>query len=733
VQQTPAVKDLVLIGGGHAHLSVLRRFAMRPLPGVRLTLVSRTSQSPYSGMLPGFIAGHYTAREMHFDLRALAHQARCRFILGEVTGLDLAAHEIRFADRPPLEFDLLALNTGSTPALPAKILNDLKLTPVKPIDAFAHRWQAIEARVLSSVTACHVGVIGGGAGGVELVLAMQHRLQAARRERGARVDNLSFTLLCADASVLPGHNASTRAAFTRILAARGIALHTGTRVQEVDGERVAAADGRSFSFDEILWVTTAAPAPWFRASGLDTDAQGYVQVGTDLRSVSHASVFAAGDCAAIAGHPRPKAGVHAVRQGALLAENLQRFFLGQSLQHWVPQQQALAILATGPRHALATRGRWSVQGAWVWRWKDWIDRRFMRKFQSLPAIMAAPDHAIPNALQGEIAALGPLEGRCGGCGAKVAAHTLRSALCALPGADAGMEFDDAAVSEFPAGELAVQSLDGFRSFIDDPWLFGRITAAHAVSDLFAMGATPHSALAHVTLPVNGEDITRRDLVQLIAGARATLGAAGAALVGGHTAEGAEMSLAFSVTGFAPRGALRPKRAPHPGDVLILTKALGTGVLLAADMQGRCFSPWLDAALRTMSEDNGRAARILRGYEVHALTDVTGFGLAGHLGEMLEGSLLRAELDLAELPVLAGAEDRVAGGVRSTLHTRNEHLPDSITLRNAAAHPERHALLFDPQTSGGLLAALPAEQAQECLRNLQDAGCAAAIIGAVRAI
>lgn len=733
MQHTPAVKDLVLIGGGHAHLSVLRRFAMRPLPGVRLTLVSRTSQSPYSGMLPGFIAGHYTAREMHFDLRALAHQARCRFILGEVTGLDLAVHQIRFADRPALEFDLLALNTGSTPALPARIINDSRLTPVKPIDAFAHRWQAIEARVLSSSTACHVGVIGGGAGGVELVLAMQHRLQTARRERGSKVDNLSFTLLCADDSVLPGHNASTRATFTRILAARGISLHTGTRVQEVDGERVAAADGRSFSFDEILWVTTAAPAPWFQVSGLGTNEHGYVQVGTDLRSVTHASVFAAGDCAAIAGHPRPKSGVHAVRQGALLAENLQRFFLGQPLQHRVPQQQALAILATGPRHALATRGRWSAQGAWVWRWKDWIDRRFMRKFQSLPTPMAARDLAVPTSLGEEISALGPLEGRCGGCGAKIAAHTLRNALCALPGPDAGMAFDDAAVSEFPAGELAVQSLDGFRSFIDDPWLFGRITAAHALSDLYAMGATPHSALAHVTLPVNGEDITRRDLVQLTAGARSVLGAAGAALVGGHTAEGAEMSLAFSVTGFAQRSALRPKRAPLAGDVLILTKALGTGVLLAADMQGRCFSPWLDTALQTMSEDNGRAARILRGHEVHALTDVTGFGLAGHLGEMLEGSLLLAEIDLAALPVLEGAEDMVAAGIRSTLHVRNEHLPDSVALRNAADHPGRYALLFDPQTSGGLLAALPAHEAHGCLKALQEAGCTAALIGEMRAI
>jgi selenide,water dikinase len=732
VQHTPAIKDLVLIGGGHAHLSVLRRFAMRPLPGVRLTLVSRTSQSPYSGMLPGFIAGHYTDREMHFDLRALAHRVGCRFILAEVTGLDPAAGRVQLADRCDLEFDLLSLNTGSTPAMPARLIDDTRFTPVKPIDAFARRWQAIEHRVLSSNDACHLGIIGGGAGGIELVLAMQHRLHAARQAQGAPADTLTFTLLCAEDGLLPGHNRAARAAFARILAERGVAVQTSARVEEVEGKRVSTADGRAFCFDEILWVTSAAPAAWFRKAGLGTDEHGYVKVGTDLRSVSHPGIFAAGDCASIEGHPRPKAGVHAVRQGAWLAENLQRVLLGRPLRHEIPQRQALAILATGPRHAVATRGPWSVQGRWVWRWKDFIDRRFMRKFQSLPAPMAAGAQPASVALHEELSALGPLEGRCGGCGAKVAAQTLRSALGALAGSGAHVTMEDAAVSEFPAGQVAVQSMDGFRSFIDDPWLFGQITAAHALSDLQAMGATPHSALAYVTLPVNGEALTRRDLTQLLAGAQTVLRASGAALVGGHTAEGAEMSLALSVTGFAARECLRPKRAPHAGDVLILTKALGTGVLLAAHMQGRSFSPWIDAALQAMCDDNACAARLLSEYTVHALTDVTGFGLAGHLGEMLEESGLVAEVELCALPVLAGALEMLAAGVRSTLHARNAKLPASIALRDTAPDPARYDLLFDPQTSGGLLAALPAHEGSACLRTLQEAGCVAAIIGTVRA-
>lgn len=740
---TPVVKDLVLLGGGHSHLPVLRQFGMRPVPGIRLTLVSRGSQSPYSGMLPGLVAGHYSAADMHFDLRALADFAGARFIQADVTGIDTGNRRVLLADRPPLEYDWLSINVGSTPSLAdlaaAPSLAHAHLTPVKPIDRFHARWLETERRVLDGTGACRIGVVGGGAGGVELVLAVQHRLRSRLLAAGRDPARLSFHLVTATAEILPTHHARTRRALARVLAARGVQVLTGKRVVAADAAGVTAADGTHIPLDEILWVTSAAAAPWLREAGLAVDAAGYVRVGADLRSVSHPEIFAAGDCAAVDGAPRPKSGVFAVRQGPVLADNLRRACHGAPLRRYKAQRDALAILATGPRHAIASRGSACIGGDWVWRWKDFIDRRFMRRFQQLPT-MAAPatPPAPPTPLLTEFAALGPLGMRCGGCGAKVGAEILGAALRTLPrharddvliGLDGP---DDAAVTRIPVGQLAVHTIDGFRAFTQDPWLFGEITAAHCLSDIFAMGATPQTALAYVTLPLAATAPARRDLASLLAGASAVFAREDTALVGGHTAEGAELALAFAVNGTIAPDATVAKDSVRAGDVLILTKPLGTGVVLAGAMRRLARPAWVDAALDSMRRTNGPAARAARAGPLHAMTDVTGFGLAGHLGEMLRRGGLRATLDLAALPLLDGAEALAADGVRSTLHQGNARLDPAIVT--SEDDPARRALLFDPQTSGGLLLAVPAEEAAACLARLAAAGCEkAARVGRISAV
>ena len=733
----PVVKDLVLIGGGHAHLAVLKRFGMQPLPGVRLTLLSRSSQSPYSGMLPGLIAGHYTVDEMHFDLRALADFAQARFLLVEVIGLDLAAQRVICRDRSPVEFDLLSINAGSTPSLADLVASSVQLTPVKPIDEFNARWLAMKTRILAASRALKIGVVGGGAGGVELVLAIRHRLLRELAAAGGSATLHEFHLFTATDEILPSHNRRTRETFARVLASQGIQVHVGQRIVRVDENTAHALSGARFPLDEVLWVTSAASAPWFAAAGIAVNSAGYIRVGADLRSVSHPSVFAVGDCAAIDGAPRPKSGVYAVRQGPPLAENLRRACLGEPPRPYHPQRDALSLISTGAQHAVASRGAWQISGAWVWRWKDWIDRRFMRKYQQLPVMSVAVPDAPPAALARELAALGPLAMRCGGCGAKVGAEIIAEALRDLPAQpreDIVLGLggrDDAAVTALPPGRLAVHTIDGFRAFISDPYVFGQITAAHCLSDIFAMGAQPQSALAYVTLPLAAPALLRRDLSQLLTGASAVFEREGTMLVGGHTSEGAELSLAFAINGHVGREQFKPKDALQAGDALILTKPLGTGVLLAGAMRRLAQSAWLDTALEHMIATNGPAARAVQPFEVHAMTDVTGFGLAGHLREMLRRGGLRAALTLADLPVLAGATELIETGVRSTLHHQNERLEDSLMIVDQSAYPARFPLLFDPQTSGGLLIALPAQQAGACLEALRAAGCrAAAVIGTV---
>jgi selenide,water dikinase len=247
-----------------------------------------------------------------------------------------------------------------------------------------------------------------------------------------------------------------------------------------------------------------------------------------------------------------------------------------------------------------------------------------------------------------------------------------------------------------------------------------------------MGATPQSALAYVTLPLAAPALMQRDLTQLLAGAIATLNAAGALLVGGHTSEGAELALALAVNGHVEPGQMRAKDNPQAGDVLVLSKALGTGMVMAAEMRGLARSEWLDACVAQMLTTHATAAAELARFEVHALTDVTGFGLAGHLAEMLRRGGLQARLQLGALPVLPGASELSAQGVRSSLHRQNERLIPAITVADRDTSPDRYALLFDPQTSGGLLLALPAAQAPACVAALRAVGYTAAAIGYISA-
>ncbi|MGE0260657.1 MAG: selenide, water dikinase SelD [Alphaproteobacteria bacterium] len=734
----PVVKDIVLVGGGHAHVAVLKSFGMRPMPGARLTLIARDVETPYSGMLPGLVAGHYSRDEAHIDLRPLARFAGARLYHDTAIGLDLAGQRVLCAERPPVAYDLLSLDIGSTPDMRGFPGAAENVTPVKPIDRFLDRWHAVEERVLAARGPQRIGVAGGGAGGTELILAVRHRLLDCFARAGRSSEGLSFHIVT-DHGVLPDAPAYTRRAFDRVLAARNVEVHTGCRIEGAGPGRLLCGDGRNIDLDEILWVMPAGTAAWPGDAGLACDPGGFVRVDASLRSVSHPAVFAVGDMANVVGHKRPKAGVFAVRQGPPLAASLRRALAGEEPRPFHPQRRFLSIISTGDKCAVATRGAVTVEGRWVWRAKDWIDRRWMAKYKHLPAMSEAspPAPAAGVADAEALAVIAQAAMRCGGCGAKVGSAVLERALANLSpvrrddvlcGLDAP---DDAALLAVPPGKAMVQSVDYFRAILDDPYLFGRIAANHALGDLYAMGAEPQSALAIVTLPYGPEAQVERQLADLMAGASATLAEAGAALAGGHTGEGVEMALGFVVNGLADPAAILRKGGLRTGDALILTKPLGTGTLFAADMRGRAKGVWIDAAVDSMLVSSSLAAAVLRDHGATACTDVTGFGLLGHLTEMLKASGRAAVLDLGALPVLPGAAETVAAGLFSSLQ------PANLRLRRILSNPERVAgnplypLLFDPQTAGGLLAGVPAARAEPCIAALRAAGyAAAAMIGRV---
>lgn len=739
--QGAIVKDLVLIGGGHSHVAVLRSFGMKPMPGVRLTLIARDVNTPYSGMLPGYVAGHYSFDQAHIDLRPLCRFASARLYHDSAVNIDTRSKRVICANRPPVAYDLLSINIGSRPGINSVPGAAEFTTPVKPINRFVDRWQQLLTRVLSQPGPHRIAVVGAGAAGVEILLAIQYRLQMELARQQRNDEELEFHLVSKSRQIMPTFPAGAAERFNRILRARQVQVHRNAEATRVHEGKMDLSTGKTIELDEILWVTGAGAQPWLKESGLDVDTLGFIRAKDTLQSTSHADIFAAGDIVHVVNHPRPKAGVFAVRQGKPLTRNLRRALIGKPPKPFAPQKTLLALVSTGDKYAVASKAGIHFEGKKVWDWKDWIDRRFMAKFTDLPKMAQIANHGVdPGLATRQISGMIATDSmRCGGCGAKVGAKILRRALANLPPLPrddilVGLDKpDDAAVIEIPANKVMVQSVDYIRSFIDDPYLFGQIAANHALSDIFAMGAAAQSAQAIATLPFGLEQKVENTLHELMAGAIQVLNDANTTLVGGHTSEGAELAMGFAVNGLADRTRVLRKSGMQPGDQLVLTKPLGTGTLFAADMRRQAKGRWITAALASMLQSNRKAASDLHAHGATACTDVTGFGLIGHLLEMANSSTVAVEIEMASLPLIDGAAETMQMGILSTLHSANQEQQREILDYGRAEKNPHYPILFDPQTSGGLLASIPANRVESCLLALHKSGYDhARVIGRVKA-
>ncbi len=368
------MKRLVLIGGGHAHVEVLRRFGVQSPAGVELLLISPGRFTPYSGMLPGLVAGHYAFEECHLDLEAVTGFARARFLRDQAVGLDPEAKSVRCESGASVPYDLLSIDIGA--ALARDLPRDSSGIgiPVKPVGRFLQEWERVLQ--LARQRPLDVLVVGGGAGGVEITLAMQHRLS-----RLAPRPSVRFALATMTETIMPDHCTGVRKRLARVLAQRGVAVHVHSRVEKQEADGVLLESGARLQADCVFSALGARPPAWLAQAGLKTDAAGFVLVRETLQSMSHPQVFAVGDIATMVNHPRPKSGVYAVRQGPPLADNLRRLVSGHAVAPYLPQAIALNLISTGDQYAVASWGPLAWEGAWVWRWKDRIDRRFMRSYR----------------------------------------------------------------------------------------------------------------------------------------------------------------------------------------------------------------------------------------------------------------------------------------------------------------------------------------------------------------
>ncbi len=663
-------KEILLVGGGHCHSLLIRKLAMNPLPkNIRVALISESVLTPYSGMLPGFIAGNYSYEETHIDLLRLCQRAQVRFIQGKVTGLNLEQRQILY-DGGHLIWDILSLNIGSR-----------------------HRKEGWKKVGLAQEP--QIVIVGGGLAGIEIAFAFREKYTKS-------ADNISIHLIEKSATILSELPLKTRIKLEEILKRKNISIHTQVEIQETLHDHVILSSGARIFYTELFTLTGPNTPEWLKASGLKLSTQGFIAVNDYLQS-SHPDVFAVGDIADMTKTPRPKSGVFSVRQAPILFENIARTLQQKSLTRFYPQKNFLKIINIEEKNACTIYKNFFLISPLSMKLKDFIDRKFMKKFSPFEESIQKEDRY-----------------RCLGCAAKVSGNVLHKALADTlnPAKNRqALSFDDAALFTIPPGQSLVQSIDYMPSMISDPKTFGRIVTLHSFNDILAKGATPHSAMVLSTIPFQASHLMSDDARALLAGVNEELQKLGALLLGGHTSEGEKLGCGITCQGTLYPADFIPNTLTKEHHALILTKPLGVGVLFAAYMRGKAKGIWIEQALKEMLKSHYKLPGLLKKFQANAATDISGFGLLGHLREMLERSTLKVKLDLKKIPILVGALECFQKGIKSSIADENEIYKKHIDVmyENFALG---HEILFDPQTSGGILCSIPSDHAEEFVHAIK---------------
>lgn len=804
MKSSPIIHDIVLVGGGHAHVHVIRMFGMKDRfqnPDVQLTLISQTIHTPYSGMLPGYVAGLYSYDQIHIDLQRLCKSCNVRFIHTSASQIEISKSGsgsggmVHCQDgRPPIRFDALSIDIGSAPsAVSSQIADSYEnlVVPVKPIsnfcsyfDELVQKWESVDHESASQTSTpskeYRIGVVGGGAGGIEILLAIQHRLKERKSTQ-----KLQMVLITRGKCILEqSHPPKVQHIFQRIFNERNIEVHYECEVANISrdesGRKVLTMKESKATvvLDDCVWCVTAGVASWLQEkTPLATTQAGFIRVQPTYESVSHGGVFAAGDCCHMDRHPRPKAGVFAVRAGPFLRTNLFRYIRGEELKRHVPQKDFLSIISTGNAYAIASKNWYlCMEGSFIWKCKDYIDQKFMNMYtKELPDVEKMMNKNTSTGLFGwfQPAPYGYLETidqeeneaihealstnpmRCGGCGAKVGSETVSRVLKSVLRRQiqrakllgykmpSEIDHDDAAVVPINNRKGAmIHTIDYFRELVSDPYIFGKIAALHALSDIHAMCAKAESALTLAVTPYAArESITENNLFQMMAGISDVLQDEDIQMIGGHTCEGKELAVGLSVNGYVEDTMkLLRKKGGMVGDKIILTKPIGTGALFAADMRGLANGSHVQEAIQSMLKSNAVASRLAREQTgLHACTDVTGFALLGHLLEMLMANEADTKLDrigatihIRRIGFLSGGLDASKRHIYSTLQRENMRTRRAVANHEIAAktYPIEYPLLYDPQTAGGLLFFCEASSTNNFCEKLQEVGVDARVIGEV---
>lgn len=687
-------KQLVLVGGGHSHALLIRKLALAPIAGVKIVLVTNTYHVPYSGMLPGYLAGIYHFDESHIDLYRLCSWAGVEFVHASVDGIAALQKRIFLKERPSISYDVLSIDIGSTPKMDDVPGAITYATGIKPVPQFLKVFNGmVKGMETGKLSAQSVVIVGGGAAGVEVALGLRRRLASEHK----------IHLVHKEQDILNDKANAARKKFRAVLADSGVELHLNSPVLNVE-KGALQLPSRRLNYDYLYWMTQASAPTWLKTSGLALDDRGFILVNDTLQTLDHDDIFASGDVAAVRDYPRPKAGVFAVRQAEPLTENIRLYVAGLGPAPFKPQAKFLAIIGTSDGQAVAMRGRLVTSGAWVWRWKERIDRKFMRQFADLSVLTV------------------PAEKDCANAEAQ-----LRWVADVKP-------FDTTTAKP---GRKLCQFAEVFPAIVDDPFLLGNLAVHHCANEIFASGGTIQSATANLQVPANSGCVLEHQQSLLMSGMRSCLIQLGANLSPGHVSSGPVLKVGLTVSGSSEVGHELLKSGMAKGDLILLSKPLGTGLIFAAARQLKTKGRWVEAAIQSMLRPGSLASAVALRFDASSCGHVSKTGLAGLLAEMILaneqlGKRLSVRLNLSELSLLKGAIESLSLGIECVEAASNVvYVGERVTLRPSKKSQELFPILFDPQTAGGLLFTVGKEFAASALKELHAQGDrGASIIGVV---
>ena len=673
-------KNLVLVGGGHSHLNVLKSLTMNPIKNCRVTVVSNVYETPYSGMLPGYFENIYSYNDIMFDLYKICSIAGFRFIKSFVTGINGKKKILTFTNRPPLSFDYLSINIGISNNT-KRIVNANKYAlTLKPISKIKYHelTQELENK--------KIGIIGGGPAGVEVSLALKKRYV-----------NIDILLFSGSNGILPNYEKSVKNKIIKILALAKIKIITDGPVKKITQNSIITSSNHFKKIDRILLSTEGVPPDWLKKTDLKISKDGFIETNKKLQT-NFKNIFASGDIIKFSDKKLLKSGVYAVKSGNYLKKNIRNFILKRSLHNYVPQKNYLSIIGLSNGQALAYKYKFHLISKFSFKIKKLIDLNFMKKFKTY-------DKNNSNSNKSFFM-------DCKGCAAKVDISSLKKGLPKK----ITEKSEDANIID--RENKLVQSIDMINSIVTDPYLLGKISANHALSDIYASLSKPLTASMILQLPKSSEEIYAQDLDQIYSGARSVLESNSCKLTGGHTMIGEDKQ---PVVGFSIIGKKYPltKKIINNNDKVFLTGKIGVGLIFAGVNSNVINSSYLDNVINQLEEGNKNIGKLFEVIKPIDATDITGFGLCNHLLNLknrhskINGiTILKNKVSLFE-----GVYECLKRNINSTFYEQNlKNAAGKIFFKNKSLIDRA---LFDPQTVGGIAFIISKKDAKKVSTILEE--------------